>query len=144
MSEEAGAGGTAPTGLVTLIVGDIGRSGAGARSRRPSQAGASAPEAGLQTGPSQWSCQWSADGPGPVSTGLEGEPDLTLTLSTDDARSVKEGRLGPSVAFMQGRLKTSGDNALLLHVLEWSDTPAFPGALSSWAGLGLGEERVTG
>jgi hypothetical protein len=136
MSEEAGAAGTAPSGLVTLIVGDVGRSGAGARSRRPSQASASEPEAGPQPGPSQWSCQWSADGPGPVSTGLEGEPDLTLTLSTDDARSVKDGRLDPSVAFMQGRLKTSGDNALLLHVLKWSDTPAFPRALSSWAELG--------
>jgi hypothetical protein len=92
---------------------------------------------GAQPGPAQWSCQWSADGPGPVSTGLEGEPDLTLTLGTDDARSVKNGQLDPSVAFMQGRLKTSGDNALLLSVLKWSATSAFPSALSSWAELEL-------
>jgi hypothetical protein len=56
-----------------------------------------------------------------------------LTLGTDDARSVKEGRLDPSVAFMQGRLKTSGDNALLLRVLSWTATPAFPSALASWS-----------
>ncbi len=33
--------------------------------------------------------------------------------------------LSPSVAFMQGRLKTSGDNGLLLSVLAWSATGAF-------------------
>jgi SCP-2 sterol transfer family len=133
MSAEAGAAGSSPTGLVTLIVGEVGRGGAGARSRRPSQATAPEPAEGPPPGPAQWSCQWSVDGPGPVSTGLEGEADLTLTLSPDDARSVKDGQLDPSVAFMQGRLKTSGDNALLLSVLEWTATPAFPSALSSWA-----------
>jgi hypothetical protein len=128
MSAEAG-----PTGMVTLIVGDVGRAGAAARSRRPAPTGGSEAEPGPPPGPAQWSCQWSDGGPGVVSIGSEGEPDLTLTLSPDDARSVKDGRLGPSVAFMQGRLKTSGDNALLLSVLKWSDTPAFSSALSSWA-----------
>jgi hypothetical protein len=135
MSAQAGAAGPAPAGLVTLIVGDLGRAGAGARSRRPSQAGGAQAVLGAPPEPAQWSCQWSVDGPGPVSSGLEGEPDLTLTLGTDDARSVKNGQLDPSVAFMQGRLKTSGDNALLLSVLKWSATPAFPSALSSWTEL---------
>jgi len=147
MTPEAGAvspggtAGTAATGLVTLIVGELGRAGPAARSRRPAPTSGSqaAPASGSnavpgpQPGPAQWSCQWSADGPGLVSTGCEGEPELTLTLSTDDARSVKDGRLEPSVAFMQGRLKTSGDNALLLRVLNWSASPAFPSALSSWS-----------
>jgi hypothetical protein len=124
MSAKAG-----PTGMVTLIVGDVGRAGAAARSRRPAPTSGSEAEPGT----AQWSCQWSDDGPGVVSIGSVGEPDLTLTLSPDDARSVKDGRLGPSVAFMQGRLKTSGDNALLFSVLKWSDTPAFSSALSSWA-----------
>jgi hypothetical protein len=130
MSAEAEA-----TGLVTLIVGDLGRAGAAGRSRRPAPASGQEAVAGPQPAPAQWSCQWSADGPGPISTGSEGEPDLTLTLSTDDARAVKDGRLEPSVAFMQGRLKTSGDNALLLRVLKWSATPAFSSALSSWSEL---------
>jgi putative sterol carrier protein len=71
--------------------------------------------------------------PGTLTPGCDGEPDLALTLSPDDARSVRDGELAPSVAFMQGRLKTSGDNALLLRVLAWTATPAFPTALSKWA-----------
>jgi len=34
---------------------------------------------------------------------------------------------------MQGRLKTSGDNALLLGVLSWTATPAFSAALAAWS-----------
>jgi hypothetical protein len=33
---------------------------------------------------------------------------------------------------MQGRLKTSGDNGLLLSLLAWSATDAFAPALASW------------
>ena len=69
--------------------------------------------------------------------GCEGEPDLTLGLSPEDARLVGQGQLAPSVAFMQGRLKTSGDNALLLRVLAWTTTPAFASLLAECqAGLG--------
>jgi putative sterol carrier protein len=82
----------------------------------------------------QWSCGWDDDGPGPVREGCDGEPDLTLGLSRDDALSVQQGQLPPSVAFMQGRLKTSGDNELLLRVLAWTATPAFQAALATWAG----------
>jgi hypothetical protein len=139
------------TGLVTLVVGEVGRAGAGARSRRAAPAGggsqAAVSQAGgapgdvtaAQPGPtsppgvSQWSCQWSADGPGPIAPGPQGEADLTLTLSTQDAQSIWDRHLDPSVAFMQGRLKTTGDNALLLKVLCWSATPAFSEALSSWS-----------
>ena len=133
MSAEAAALGTTPTGLVTLIVGDFGRTGPAARSRRPAAASGTEALDGSQQGPAQWSCQWSADGPGPVTAGCEGEPDLTLTLGTDDARSVRDGRLEPSVAFMQGRLKTSGDNGLLLRVLSWTATRAFSAALAAWS-----------
>jgi hypothetical protein len=65
--------------------------------------------------------------------GCPGEPDLSLTLSPADAEMVRQGRLAPSVAFMQGRLKTSGDNGLVLKVLAWSATDAFAGALASWS-----------
>jgi hypothetical protein len=57
-----------------------------------------------------------------------------LTLSPADAGLVKQGLLSPSVAFMQGRLKTSGDNALLLRVLAWSASDAFTPALATWSG----------
>lgn len=51
--------------------------------------------------------------------------DLTLTLPAEDVDAVVAGRLAPSVAYMQGRLKTAGDNRLLLAVLAATATPAF-------------------
>ena len=135
------------TGLVTLIVASPSRPrGTGAGERGPSGPAPSGPSP-TSPGPSgpsgpapaelprQWSCSWSAagPGPGPLSEGCLGEPDLTLTLSPADAELVKQGRLSPSVAFMQGRLKTSGDNALLLRVLAWSATDAFAPALAAWS-----------
>ena len=134
-----------PTGLVTLIVGDTGRSG-GARNRPRRPPGAATADPGqagegarggtggeAAPGPKQWSCQWSEGGPGLVSVGCQGEAALTLTLSPGDAELIREGLLTPSVAFMQGRLKTAGDNALLLRVLAWSATPAFGAAVASWS-----------
>jgi hypothetical protein len=136
----------APAGVVTLIVGEVGRASASRSKARP---GASRADAAKASGPpgtasgsqaaksvSQWSVRWSAGGPGPLLPSAEGEPDLTLTIGTDDAHRVKQGELGPSVAFMQGKLKSTGSNALLLSILAWSATPAFPKALAEWsAGL---------
>ena len=121
--------------LVTLIVGEIGRSNTQrGRGRRPGGAAAAAVSGGPDSPATrQWSCQWAPDGPGPVAPGCDGEPDLTLSLSPGDAALVRQGQLAPSVAFMQGRLKTSGDNGLLLEVLAWTATPAFETALRSWA-----------
>ncbi len=111
--------------LVSFTVADTRRSRtSGARK------GAAAAPAGP---PRQWSCYWSATGPGPVSVGCPGDADLSLTLSPTDAEMVRQGLLAPSVAFMQGRLKTSGDNGLLLSVLAWSATDAFGPALASWS-----------
>lgn len=104
-------------GLVGLIVGDTGRRAQ--RGRPPALA--------------QWRSTWSEEGPKDVALGLEAEPDLTLTISPEDARLVLEGELDPSVAYMQGRLKTAGDNCLLLRVLRWTATPAFREALAAWA-----------
>jgi|GEM_PF-4613568 len=83
----------------------------------------------------QWSAWWTSSGPGHVSPGCEGEPDLTLTLSSQDAALISAGKLAPCVAYMQGRLKTAGDNALLLRVLRWSASAAFEQALARWTGL---------
>lgn len=112
--------------LVSFTVADTSRS-------RTSGARRGAAAAAPEGPPRQWSCYWSATGPGPVSVGCPGEPDLSLTLSPTDAEMVRQGVLAPSVAFMQGRLKTSGDNGLLLSVLAWSATVAFVPALASWS-----------
>lgn len=111
------------TGLVVLQVADTGRQ----RSRRAPAAAGAASGTGLV-----WSCPWGPDGPGGVSAGCEGEPSLTLVLSPDDAEQVRRGELAPSVAFMQGRLKTTGDNELLLVVLEWSARAGLAEALAKW------------
>jgi SCP-2 sterol transfer family len=49
--------------------------------------------------------------------GAPADPALTLTLPAADGRAVLAGELEPSVAFMRGRLKTAGDNGLVLGVL---------------------------
>jgi SCP-2 sterol transfer family len=136
----------ARTGLVTMIVGEAGRASSSRSRSRPRAKGAQIAKAGAavgsalgqdgaqeSTGVTQWSCQWSSDGPGRLLSECDGEPDLTLTISTEDARRVKDGELEASVAFMQGRLKSTGDNALLLRVLAWSTTPEFEKTLSAWS-----------
>jgi SCP-2 sterol transfer family len=127
-----------PSGLVTLVVGEAGRAGSPRSRSRPAgkAAGgeASRPGGGQEAKPvTQWSLQWSSHGPGPLLTANEDEADLTLTIGTDEARLVREGELAPSVAFMRGRLKSTGDNALLLRILAWSATPAFNDALATWS-----------
>lgn len=77
--------------------------------------------------------RWTENGPEDLEPGLEVEPDLTLTLSPEDAMLVAQAQLAPSVGYMQGRLKTDGDNALLLRVLRWTAEPASQAALKAWA-----------
>jgi SCP-2 sterol transfer family len=126
-----------PSGLVTFIVGDTSRAtGSKSRSGRSAKYAAGLGEKGEgspQSGPAEWKVRWSAGGTGPSLTSEDAEPDLTLALSPDDAQLVKTGQLDPGVAFMQGRLKTSGDNALLLRVLCWTTTPRFADALDAWS-----------
>jgi SCP-2 sterol transfer family len=125
-------------GVVTLTIGDTGRtSRSRARSRPASGPGAGGDAKGKGQdagGATQRGWHWSDDGPGAQLSAPPPEPDLALALSPDDARLVGRGELEPSVAFMQGRLKTSGDNALLLRVLAWTATPAFTPARAEWSG----------
>jgi SCP-2 sterol transfer family len=78
------------------------------------------PEGGL-------SCYWLLDGGRLVGSGPGGidAPDVTVTLTWADALAVQRGHLDPSVAFMQGRLKVSGDMAVLVAVLPATNTEAF-------------------
>jgi putative sterol carrier protein len=49
--------------------------------------------------------------------GTRPAPEVTLTASYADASAMASGDLDPSVAFMQGRLKTAGDPGLVLDLL---------------------------
>lgn len=122
------AGGRTGPRLIKVIVGEVGRPAG--RGRRPR---AERPDV------TEWALDWAgglppapAGGPRRVGEQAQGEAggglaeaDLTLSLSPEDARAVTDGRLAPSVAFMQGRLKTAGDNGLLLEVLAWTAGPSF-------------------
>jgi putative sterol carrier protein len=49
--------------------------------------------------------------------------DVTLTLTPADAGALCDGSLKPSVAFMRGQMKMSGDPGVLLRVLPIADVP---------------------
>jgi hypothetical protein len=73
------------------------------------------------------SYHWSyRDGvPGDGGVGAVADADLMLTITRDDAQAVASGEVEPSVAFMRGRLKASGDGALLLGVLASTATDSY-------------------
>lgn len=75
---------------------------------------------------------------GQVEGGGPGAPegaDLTLSLAAADAADVVSGRVEPSVAFMRGRLKASGDGGLLLAFLRSTTTDGFVRWREQLAGL---------
>ena len=74
---------------------------------------------------------WRYEGGQAVSGGPGGgDADLSLTLGAGDGPEVLSGRVEPSVAFMRGRLKTSGSGGLLLAFLESTTTDGF----AAWRG----------
>ena len=52
-----------------------------------------------------------------VVDGGEDAADVSLTLTPGDADAMVRGELDPSVAFMRGQMKMSGDFGVLLQVL---------------------------
>jgi hypothetical protein len=70
---------------------------------------------------------WSYRDGAPGEGGMGPVPDahLVLTIGRDDARSIWTGEVEPSVAYMRGKLKASGDGALLLGLLESTATDAY-------------------
>lgn len=59
-----------------------------------------------------------------VSHGGDPEADVHLVLPYRDAVAVHDGELDPSVAFMQGRLKTTGDLGRTMDLLAALSSPA--------------------
>jgi hypothetical protein len=79
---------------------------------------------------------WSyRDGvPGAGGIGAAADADLSLIIGEADARTVASGDMEPSVAYMRGRLKASGDNALLLGLLASTGTESY----REWRGRAAG------
>lgn len=59
-----------------------------------------------------------------VVEGVMPDSDLTFKSSTQDLFSVVDGRLSPMQAFLQGKVKFSGDMGLAMRLLEVFKRPA--------------------
>jgi hypothetical protein len=55
------------------------------------------------------------------------DPELTFTLSYDDAILILQGELDPNVAYMQGRLKPAGDMAKFMQLMPATKSPEYEG-----------------
>jgi putative sterol carrier protein len=53
------------------------------------------------------------------------DSDFTLTMTHDDAVKVQKGELDPNAAFMQGRMKVSGNMAKLMSLLPLTNSPEY-------------------
>ncbi len=53
------------------------------------------------------------------------DPDFTLTMSYEDAVKVQKGELDANAAFMQGRMKVSGNMAKLMSLLPLTNSPEY-------------------
>jgi hypothetical protein len=53
------------------------------------------------------------------------DPDLTLTLSYEDSVLIQSGELDPNAAFMQGRLKASGNMGKLMQLMPLTMSPEY-------------------
>jgi putative sterol carrier protein len=70
--------------------------------------------------------QWTmrvADGRCEVLDGLVGMPQLSISALAEDYVSLVEGELSPVTAFMQGRVKVSGDIGLAVKMQSWFRRP---------------------
>lgn len=64
-----------------------------------------------------------ADGACKVDEGQHESPTATLTMDSSDYLDLISGKLNPQVAFMQGKLKLSGDMGLLMRFQSFFDLP---------------------
>ena len=53
------------------------------------------------------------------------EAEVTLTQTYDDAKKIQKGELDANAAFMQGRVKVSGNMAKLMALLPLTSAPEY-------------------
>ncbi|MDQ6798459.1 MAG: SCP2 sterol-binding domain-containing protein [Actinomycetota bacterium] len=59
------------------------------------------------------------------SVGDDPDADFTLTLSWDDSVKMQKGELDPNAAFMQGRMKVTGNMGKLMSLLPLTQSPEY-------------------
>ena len=57
--------------------------------------------------------------------GEDADAEFTLTLSYDDSVKVQKGELDANAAFMQGRVKVTGNMAKLMSLLPLTNAPEY-------------------
>ena len=55
------------------------------------------------------------------------DPEVTLTQSYEDAKKIQQGELDANAAFMQGRVKVTGNMAKLMSLLPLTNSPEYKG-----------------
>jgi putative sterol carrier protein len=53
------------------------------------------------------------------------DAEFTLTLSYDDAKKIQKGELDANAAFMQGRLKVTGNMGKLMALMPLTQSPEY-------------------
>jgi putative sterol carrier protein len=53
------------------------------------------------------------------------DAEFTLTLSWDDSVRIQKGELDPNAAFMQGRMKVTGNMGKLMSLLPLTQSPEY-------------------
>jgi len=57
--------------------------------------------------------------------GQDPDADFTLTLSYDDSVKIQKGELDPNAAFMQGRMKVTGNMGKLMSLLPLTQSAEY-------------------
>ena len=57
--------------------------------------------------------------------GAMDEPDFTMTLSYADSVKIQQGELDANAAFMQGRMKVTGNMGKLMQLMPLTDSPEY-------------------
>ena len=60
-----------------------------------------------------------------IKLGEIADNDFTITMAYDDAVKVQKGELDPNAAFMQGKMKVTGNMAKLMSLLPLTNSPEY-------------------
>lgn len=63
------------------------------------------------------------------------DPEVTLTQTYEDAMKIQKGELDANAAFMQGRIKVTGNMAKLMSLLPLTNSPEYKQLMTEVQGI---------